>query len=141
MTQVGPCEYVNTKTHRVVFKAVAASSSTNNGFNFDGYAKSKANFIIPTGWVVNFIFTNHSPLGHSMGVVSTLKLSAGVTPLAETPKANQGVGANGTQYAGFTTAPAAKDYLVCLVPGHILAGMWDNFTISATAKMPSIQVQ
>ncbi|HVC83018.1 MAG TPA: PQQ-binding-like beta-propeller repeat protein [Chloroflexota bacterium] len=141
MTPVGPWMYVDTKTHRVVFKVVAASNSTNNGFNFDGYAKGKANFIVPTGWIVNFIFTNHSPLAHSMAVVPTLKLNASVVPLAATPKANQGVGANVTQYAGFTAYAAGKDYLACLVPGHILAGMWDNFTISATATMPSIQVQ
>ncbi|HXT34861.1 MAG TPA: sulfocyanin-like copper-binding protein, partial [Chloroflexota bacterium] len=141
MTPVGPWMYVDTKMHRVVFKVVAASDSTNNGFNFDGYAKGKANFIVPTGWTVNFIFTNHSPLAHSAAVVPTLKLNASVVPLAETPKANQGVGANVTQYAGFTAYAPGKDYLACLVPGHILAGMWDNFTISATAKMPSIQVQ
>ena len=36
--------------------------------------------------------------------------------------------------------PAGKYYLVCLVPGHIQSGMWDYFTISTTAKKPSIQV-
>lgn len=141
MTQVGPWEYVDAQKHRVVFKIVAAANGTNNGFNFNGYSKGQANFIVPMGWVVNFIFTNHSPLAHSVGVVSTLKLNASVVPLAETPRANQGVGANTTQYAGFTAYAPGKDYLVCLVPGHILAGMWDTFTISATAKTPSIQVQ
>jgi hypothetical protein len=29
--------------------------------------------------------------------------------------------------------------MVCMVPGHIQAGMWDYLTISATATMPSIQ--
>jgi hypothetical protein len=39
-----------------------------------------------------------------------------------------------------STVPAGKYYMVCLVPGHIQAGMWDYLTISHTAKMPSIDL-
>jgi uncharacterized cupredoxin-like copper-binding protein len=34
-----------------------------------------------------------------------------------------------------------KYYLACLVPGHITAGMWDHFTVSTTAKAPSLQIK
>ncbi|MDB5078008.1 MAG: Pyrrolo-quinoline quinone [Chloroflexi bacterium] len=141
MTKVGPWEYVDAVKHHVVFKIVAASDPSNNGFNFNGYAKGKANFIVPAGWLVNFIFTNNAALPHSVGVTASLKLSVDSAPLGATPNPFQGIGGNQTQYAGFTVYTPGKFYMVCLVPGHIQAGMWDNFTVSATAKSPSISVQ
>ena len=143
MTRVSPWVYMNTARQRVVFKVVAAATSDNSGFNFNGYSKGAANFIVPAGWHADFIFTNNSALPHSVAVVPTLKISATTTPFAATPDPFRGVGGNQTQYAGFGFAPPSpgKYYLVCLVPGHITAGMWDNFTVDATATAPSIQTK
>ncbi len=57
----------------------------------------------------------------------------------ETPNAPAGVHAGVTQYVGFGANQPGKYYLICAVPGHVAAGMWDYFTISTTAKLPSIQ--
>lgn len=139
MTKLSDAVYVDTKAKKVVFNVTAAASAANNGFNFNGYAKGKANFIVPAGWLVNFIFKNNQALPHSLAVINTLQPGPHVSPLAETPNPIQGLTGTGKQYAGFTTLEPGKFYLVCLVPGHLAAGMWDNFTVSSTAKGPTIQ--
>ena len=45
----------------------------------------------------------------------------------------------GTLVAGLAANKPGKYFLVCGVPGHLQAGMWDRFTVSASAKTPSIQ--
>jgi hypothetical protein len=51
---------------------VAGANATNNGFNFDGYARGQANFIVPVGWGVEFIFSNLGSFPHSLAIASTL---------------------------------------------------------------------
>ena len=140
LQQVGPSVFMDAKAQKVVFKVTAAGTTANNGFNFNGYAKGQANFIVPAGWHVDFIFNNNQALPHSLAVINTLQYGPDVRPLAATPDPTRGLVGTQPQYAGFTATAAAKFYLVCLVPGHIQAGMWDTFTVSATAKAPSIQV-
>jgi hypothetical protein len=48
---------------------------------------------------------------------------------------------NGTVVKGFSSNAPGRYYLVCGVPGHVQAGMWDYLTVSATAKQPSIEVR
>jgi sulfocyanin len=148
MQQVNPWEYIDNAHKTVVFKIVAAATTDNNGFNFNGYAKGKATFIVPQGWIVDFIFTNNQVLRHSMGITSSLTLGPNVTTVTSTTNPTLGISTGQTQYASFTTDPKAlfttppgKYYLVCLIAGHIAAGMWDNFTVSATATMPTIVTQ
>ncbi len=140
LTKLSDSIYASVSAKKVVFKVTAAATTNNSGFNFNGYAKGKANFIVPAGWLVNFIFKNNQALPHSAAVLATLQYGPHVTPLAATPNPVQGLTGTGVQYAGFTAYGPGKYYLVCLVPGHIQAGMWDHFTIAPTAKMPSIQV-
>jgi sulfocyanin len=147
MQQVNPWEYIDNVHKTVVFKVVAAATTDNNGFNFNGYSKGKANFIVPTGWIVDFIFTNNQVLRHSMGVTNSLQLGKATT-VTSTTNSTIGVSTGQIQYASFTTDPKAlfatapgKYYLVCLIAGHAAAGMWDNFTVSATATAPTIQNQ
>jgi glucose dehydrogenase len=141
LTRVNQWVYMDAKLKRAVFRIVAASTNDNSGFNFDGYSKGKANFVVPPGWHADFIFTNNAALPHSLALVSSLKISASTQPILATPNPIAGITAGKTQYAGFGLAPPGpgKYYLVCLVPGHITAGMWDYFTIDITAKAPSIQ--
>jgi outer membrane protein assembly factor BamB len=141
LTEISPNVYVNAKTKHVVFTVTAGSDTSNNGFNFNGYSKGAANFTVPAGWHADFIFRNNAVLPHSMGVVPSLTINAATAPIAATPNPRQGAITGQTQYTGYTgliPPSAGKYYLVCLVPGHITAGMWDYFTISTTATTPSI---
>jgi sulfocyanin len=140
MKQISPFEFVDAVNHKVVFKVTSALTNDNNGFNFNGYAKGKATFVVPVGWHADFIFTNNQALPHSLAVLNTLTYGPEVRPLAATPDPTRGITGNAPQYAGFTALAAGKFYLVCLVPGHIQAGMWDKFTVSSTATQPSITV-
>jgi len=140
LTRVSNAEYIDAKAKRVVFLVTAATSTANNGFNFNGYAKGQATWTVPVGWHADFIFANTQALPHSLAVINTLTYGPHVTPLVETPNPTTGLSGTGKQYAGFTAMAAGKFYLVCLVPGHLAAGMWDNFVISATATTPSITV-
>jgi sulfocyanin len=135
--------YVGAKKQHVVIKMVAAATPNNSGFNFDGYAKGHATFVVPLGWNVEFEFSNKAALPHSLAIASNLgtppKLPYFGIAHAETRNAMAGIGPGVTQVVGLSAVPAGKYYLVCMVPGHIQAGMWDYLTISATAKMPSMQ--
>jgi outer membrane protein assembly factor BamB len=136
--------YVDAGHHHVVIKTVAGLNGTNSGFNFDGWAKGQANFIVPVGWNVEFELSNKQSLPHSLGIASDLKTPPtlpffGFIPVA-TPNANVGIGPNVVQIIGLTASHADRFYMVCLVPGHLKSGMWDTFTVSSTATMPSIQV-
>lgn len=137
--------YYNAPRHDVVLKVVAAQTAANSGFNFDGYAKGTANFIIPRSWKVTIEFTNTSRIPHSLAITSDLKVpptlaSLGLRP-AETPNPTLGIAAGKLQLAGFTTIHPGNYYMVCLVPGHLQSGMWDKLTVSPTASTPSITVR
>jgi sulfocyanin len=146
LIQVNQWEYANPETQRLVLDVVASATSDNSGFNFDGYSKGKANFIIPAGWDVTIEFTNKGALPHSAAIATSVTttpipvINTVLGPL-ETPGALQGIrGTTAVQTIHFAAQQIGKNYLVCLVPGHAQAGMWDYFTISASAHMPSIQV-
>jgi len=143
LTRINPWMYANAAKQHAVIKVVAAATPNNSGFNFNGYAKGQATFVVPLGWNVEFEFSNKAALPHSLAIASNLKAPPklpyfGLAP-AETRNAMAGIGPGVTQVVGLSAVPAGKYYMVCMVPGHIQAGMWDYFTISATAKMPSIQ--
>jgi sulfocyanin len=147
--QVSKYVYVNSANKSAVIQVVAGATTQNNGFNFDGYAKGKANFIIPVGWNINLEFTNKSATPHNMVLTDSLKTPVLPAALGQTAavaipgatKLSEGVPSTaGTLVAGLASDKAGKFYMVCGVPGHLQAGMWDHFTVSSSAKVPSIQV-
>lgn len=147
LTRINKWMYAKPSAHHLEIEMVATANGDNSGFNFDGYAKGKANFIVPIGWGVEFIFSNRGSFPHSLAIASTLKvpvqepLLGGFAPL-ETGNAIGGIKAGVYQVAGFSTlvADAGRYYLICKVPGHLQSGMWDYITLSKTATMPSIQM-
>ncbi|MDB5057974.1 MAG: Pyrrolo-quinoline quinone [Chloroflexi bacterium] len=143
LTQVNPFMYVDAKRQHVVVKLVAAQTPNNNGFNFNGYSKGKATFVIPAHWSIDFLFSNKSALPHSAEVVNGIKGSVVLTPFGfgvmATPNAIGGItSSQPTQLVNMVADRPGKWYLICPVPGHLQSGMWDYFQISATAKMPTI---
>lgn len=142
----GPAKWLKVfpKAHRVVITVIAADTNANNGFNFDGYAKGKANFVVPFGWKVVFKFSNHTSLPHSLAIAAghgnNPKLPKIGGKKVMTPNAKSGIAKGKTQTLTFMAKPAGKHFLVCLVPGHDAAGMWDHLTIKKGAKKPFVQV-
>jgi PQQ-dependent dehydrogenase (methanol/ethanol family) len=147
LIKINPWEYANPETQRLVIDIVAAATGDNSGFNFDGYSKGAANFIVPAGWEVSIIFTNKGALPHSVGIATSIAndvptvvtsvLGPQQAPLAALQGQRGGAPAS---YINFQATQIGKNYLVCLVPGHLAAGMWDYITESTSAHMPSIAV-
>jgi sulfocyanin len=148
--KVGPFVYVNAAAKKAVLQVVAAATSSNSGFNFDGFSKGQANFVVPAGWSITLEFSNKSSTPHDVALTASLKLP--LTPVipkgAAAPVAIPGPATiarglsagSGTVVTGFASNAPGRYFLVCGVPGHVQAGMWDHLTVSTAAKQPSIQV-
>ena len=86
-------------------------SYIDNGFNFDGYAKGKANFVFPVGWSIDLEFSNKSATPHDMALTASLKTPAVAVPApgGQSPVAIPGAAtlthglsaSDGTVVAGF----------------------------------------
>ncbi|HXT38119.1 MAG TPA: PQQ-binding-like beta-propeller repeat protein [Chloroflexota bacterium] len=144
LIKINPWEYANQETQRLVIDVTAGATSANSGFNFDGYAKGNANFIVPAGWDVSIIFTNKSALQHNVAIATSIKTSPPAVipsvlgPQETLPELGTATGSP-PEYINFQATQIGKNYLVCTVPGHLQAGMWIYFTESTTAHVPSIE--
>jgi uncharacterized cupredoxin-like copper-binding protein len=144
--QVQKDVYADVKRKQAVFKVVAAESSKGSGFNFNGYYKGEAKYVVPVGWSVTMEFTNKSEVPHSVELTKSIKGTLtpaviGVAPIAAPANPAQGIRPGITQLTGFTMQKPGSFYLACGVPGHVKAGMWDTLEASTTAKLPSIQAK
>jgi len=124
---------------------VAASSAAGNGFNFNGYANGKLVVKVPVGAKVHVTFRNASAtVPHSAMIVTyASRTSTSLTPAfpgATTANAMSGVAKGKTQHFTFTASKKGKYAIVCGVPGHAPAGMWDVLSVTA-GGMASISVK
>jgi len=122
-------------------KLVAGYNTNLGGFNFNGYGNGRMVVSIPTGWKVTVDFSNQGQLPHSVAIVHTKTSTAPAFPGAGlaggllTSGLAQGKAATFTFVAG---APGTYR-IVCLVPGHEAAGMWDTFVVTGAGTLPSIK--
>jgi hypothetical protein len=141
-TQAGPYVWVNAAKKLVVFQILAAQTSVNNGFNFDGYYNGQATFTVPQYWSVTFEYKNKAALPHSMAITSGHVAPAKLELFSFSPVAsstpNVGNVGNLWQLVSMTADHAGHYYMACLVPGHLQSGMWANFVVSSTATTPSL---
>jgi alcohol dehydrogenase (cytochrome c) len=150
-TKVAPYLYVDAAQKKAVIQVVAAATPSDGGFNFDGYDKGRANFVLPVGWSATLEFSNKSAVPHDIALTRSLSVPLTPVPPAGEPSPvaipgpttlASGISASsGTLAQAFATTAPGRYYLVCGVPGHVQAGMWDYLTVSSTAKQPSIQVK
>lgn len=119
---------------------VAGQDSSNNHWNFNGYANGEATIVVPQGYTVTIDFRNADPATpHSLGVEA--KQGDFPATFEPSPVFEGALTANATDPAGATasgksetvsfTAATAGDYsLVCYVPAHAAAGMWVGFRVA-----------
>ena len=130
------------KTARLV--VVSAYNSVNYGMNFNGFAKGGARYTIPQGWTVSVVFTNNSPVPHSVivvekPVVKKLQMGEPAFKGASTPYPVRGTtGKVGVPFQ-FTADEAGEFAIACGFPSHSANGHWIAFDVSATATSPSLQ--
>ena len=125
-------------------KTVAAQTTSNSGFNFNGYSKGKATLTVPVGWTVTQEFSNASAIPHSLAVTTNTKgkpnlLTSGLGIPLETANATAGVRKGVKQLFSFAVTKPGTYYLVCLVPGHLAAGMYIDLVASKTATSASFK--
>jgi sulfocyanin len=112
----------------------AAYNTTLSGFNFDGYGQGKLTVTLPAGTKVTVKFVNKGPLPHSWVVTSYAKRTATTFPVAikgaATPNPTAGSPAGASITLHFTATSVGKYAMVCAVPGHAPAGMWDTLVIA-----------
>ncbi len=135
--------WVATKGKVVTLTLIAGYKNAAGGFNFDGYAKGKLTITVPLGDTVNVVFSNSSSLPHSAQFIAAAKTppAAAVPDVfagANSPDPTSGVTSGKTQKFSFKASKAGTFMVICAVPGHALAGMWDSFVVSKTAKSATV---
>lgn len=128
------------RRHDATVLLIASRTTTAAGFNFDGYAKGRLTITVPAGWTVHVVFENNGPLPHSVMVVpwSTKPTATHPTPAfagATTPQARSETPKGGS--SRFTFVARKKYRLLCAVPGHDAAGMWDTLVVKRGARTAS----
>lgn len=131
-------------TKTVTLHLIGAETNANGGFNFNSYSEGAMTITVPTGWKVDGDFIVDSPIPHSVIVTpfdqhdGSGDLTAAFTGAA-TPQYLNGIAkGDKAQTFSFVADKAGKYALVCGVPGHASAGMWDTFIVSDSATVPTI---
>ena len=137
--------WITSKGKIVNLTVVAAYNNAASGFSFNGYNKGKMTITVPLGATVHVTFSNASTLPHSLEFTAYTKtLPTGAVTAAfkgaSSPNAANGVDKGVTQKFSFTASKAGKFMMICAVPGHYAAGMWDNFVVSKSAKSGTIAI-
>jgi sulfocyanin len=120
--------------HTATLLLVAGLGSANSGFNFDGASNGRMVVSIPVGYTVTVRFINAAALAHSAVVTAYANRTAAsfppAFPGAATPNATTGVGQGVRQTFTFTAKKVGTYAIVCAVPGHAAAGMWDVLKVT-----------
>lgn len=121
----------------VDLELLAAAPSGSSQFNFDGASNGQMTITVPLGWKVNVTCSNDSTtLTHSCAIVEP-NGSTPVFPGAAVAQPRRGVKPGSATVFSFVASKAGDYQIVCLVPGHRDAGMWDRFVVRSGGR-PSI---
>ncbi len=130
----------------VTVNLVGAEGNKASGFNFNGYANGNLVIRVPEGWKVRVTFKVDSQTPHSALITPwdqrTASAFTPAFPNAKTPDYVAGIseGAPAQEFS-FTADKAGKYALVCGVPGHDTAGMWDEFDVVSGNAAPEVLVR
>jgi len=134
----------NAKSQTATLTLVAGYNSALSGFNFDGYGKGAMVISVPAGAHVTVVFTNKASLPHSAVFTAYSNVQAasgGFAPAfqgASSPNPVSGTTPGQKQQFTFMATKVGKYALVCAVPGHVQAGMWDVLMVTKGGK-PSVK--
>lgn len=141
---LGPWLSWDASTHTATLTLVAGYNTSQSGFNFNGAGQGNMVISVPMGTHVQVAFSNKGALPHS-AVITAWSNRSGTssfpTAFSGSSSANptSGIAAGTTQHFSFTADKVGKYALVCAVPGHAAAGMWDVFTVTSGGQ-PSVTV-
>ena len=133
---------VDDSNQTVELEVIAAKTSANSNWNFNGYANGNATITVPQGYEVTIEFSNEDPaVAHSLGIDDRPN-GWPATFSDPQPVFEGGISSNPTSMSQatmpgesetvtFTTSEAGEFYMVCYIPGHAVAGMWIHFHVSS----------
>jgi|GEM_PF-550865 len=147
--------WVSTSGKTVHLTFIAGYNSANAGFNFNGGAHGQMVVTVPLGDTVQATFKNDARTPHDLVIIPFSKQlpASSVAPAfpgARSPQPQFRPGSGGPSAGGprpsanasltfsFVASKAGTYLIICGVPGHALAGMWDRFVVSPTAKAASM---
>ncbi len=107
------------------------------GFTFDGFSNGQMTVNVPQGWSVTVQCNNKSTIPHSCAIVQSTSSTSPVFSGAATSDPTSGLQPNTSGTFTFTASSTGQYKIGCLVPGHMSAGMWDNFNVTSSGS-PSI---
>jgi len=108
---------------------ISSFNNTAGGFNFDGFANGAMKVTVPIGWKVDVTCANHGAVNHSCVIAADATATSPVFPGASSTNPMTGVAKGQQQTFSFSPDKAGNYRIVCLVPGHESAGMWDAFDV------------
>ena len=117
---------------------IAAYDGTNNGFNFDGYARGQLLWTVPLGWRVRVTCTNRGALPHSCAVVRGPRSATLAFRGAASPQPSTGLLEGRTATFAFRATRVGVFRFACLVPGHEEARMYDVLKVVRRGN-PSVE--
>jgi uncharacterized cupredoxin-like copper-binding protein len=148
---------ISTSGKVVHLTLIAGYNNANAGFNFDGGAHGQMVVTVPLGATVDAVFKNNVSVPHDVVIINyqtpppshtvatAFPGSASPRPRFRPPAGGQGAGAPPARPRpgaalpfSFVASKAGTYMIICGVPGHAIAGMWDTFVVSPTAKTASI---
>lgn len=136
---------VDRDAESVLLEIVAGATPANNYWNFQGLAMGEAEIVVPLGYSVTIEFRNEDQsMAHSLGIdevetswpamfqdpqpVFEGAITSGPAQIATATQPGE------SETITFTAGQAGEYAMVCYVPGHAIAGMWINFTVSAEGE-------
>lgn len=126
------------------FTIIAGKTQLDGGYNFNGYARGGMTVTVPLGWKVAIDFQNAATLAHSMEILPYMSAQPPIPPAtpafpgAATKNLTAGLPKGTKTTVSFIANKPGTYELVCGVPAHALAGMWEKFIVSAEVKRPSV---
>jgi sulfocyanin len=142
--------WVTTSGASVHLTIIAGYNSTNAGFNFNGAAHGQMVVTVPLGDTIDATFRNAAQGGfhdvviipYSMPLPGAALKPAFTGAASPLPQFRPGAGGRPNLSApesfSFTASKAGTYMMICGISGHALAGMWDTFVVSSTAKTASV---
>jgi hypothetical protein len=137
----------DTANMTVTVSLVGGEAGAPSGANFDGFSKGAMVIRVPLGWTVHLALeVPSSPVNHSALIVPwSDRGAASFTPAfpgSDPVDFRTGMGkGDGQKEFTFTADRAGQYAVVCGVPGHAKAGMWDEFDVVAGLASPEVLVQ
>jgi plastocyanin len=122
----------------VTLRLIAAYNGVYHGFNFNGYGKGQVLVEVPRGWRVNVrCVNNSSSMRHSCAIVRGVSGRTPAFPGAASPGSQDGLPPRHAAAFSFVATRAGTYRIVCLVPAHEQAGMWDVLDVTHN-RLPAV---